>query len=300
MNDHRSGADPSDEFPKFAAWPKVSPGFQAMLKASSDAAVRPVFAELSKKLLGAGLSKPYLGEFSKLAVGPKVSPGFQAMLKASSDAAVRPVFAELSAGMQAVLQAHTQAVARPVFAELSKTLLGAGLSKPYLGEVTKLAAWQNMRAAIDVPAGRTLSERARFSDLLGQVGELSPAGTDGQATLADLAQLQAERRVAHEADQAILDLRDQFEQLVTIMQAVQQHQETEAQASRRLQVAALVATLAATILLALLPYLFPPRSTTTPPNPTAPPSSVTVPPGEPSTTRQVPSRPSRPQRPRGE
>src|SRR6266508_2855664 len=155
MNDHRSGADPSDEFPKFAAWPKVSPGFQAMLKASSDAAVRPVFAELSKTLLGAGLSKPYLGEFSKLAVGPKVSPGFQAMLKASSDAAVRPVFAELSAGMQAVLQAHTQAVARPVFAELSKKLLGAGLSKPYLGEVTKLAAWQNMRAAIDVPAGRT-------------------------------------------------------------------------------------------------------------------------------------------------
>src|SRR6266508_5137597 len=218
MNDHRNGADPSDEFPK-------------------------------------------------LAVGPKVSPGFQAMLKASSDAAVRPVFAELSAGMQAVLQAHTEAVARPVCAELSKTLLGAGLSKPYLGEVTKLAAWQNMRAAIDVPAGRTLSERARFSDLLGQVGELSPAGTDGQATLADLAQLQAERRVAHEADQAILDLRDQFEQLVTIMQAVQQHQETEAQASRRLQVAALVATLAATILLALHPYLFPPRSTTTPPTP---------------------------------
>src|SRR6266508_6970552 len=59
MNDHRNGADPSDEFPKFAAWPKVSPGFQAMLKASSDAAVRPVFAELSTKLLAAGLSNPY-------------------------------------------------------------------------------------------------------------------------------------------------------------------------------------------------------------------------------------------------
>jgi hypothetical protein len=148
MYDHRNGADPSDEFSKFAVGPKVSPGFQAMLKASSDAAVRPVFAELSRKLLGAGLSKSYLGEFSKL------------------------------------------------------------------------AAWPKMRAAIDVPAGRTLSERARFSDLLGQVGELPPAGTDGQATLADFAQLQAERRAAHEADQAILDLRDQFEQLVTIMQVV--------------------------------------------------------------------------------
>jgi hypothetical protein len=78
MSDHSNRADPSGEIPKFkfAVQPMISPGLQAMLKASSDAAV---FAGLSRKL-GAGLSKPYLGEFSKLAVGPKFSPGFQAVL----------------------------------------------------------------------------------------------------------------------------------------------------------------------------------------------------------------------------
>jgi hypothetical protein len=161
-------------------------------------------------------------------------------------------------------------------------------------EFAKLAARPMFTAVIDVPAGRTLSERARFTDLLGQAAKRWPAGTDGQAALADLAQHQAERQaVAHEADQAIVELRDQFEQLVTILQVAQQDQRLEARINRRLA----IATLAATILLALLSYLLPPRSATTSPTPTVPPPSVTSPSREGSTPRQVPPRPSKPQKP---
>jgi hypothetical protein len=314
-------------FAKLAGGTMVSPGFQAALRASSGsvlgAAMPKVFLgpALSKAFLGAGVSKAVLGDFGKLAGRPMVSPGLQAVLKARTDAAFRPLMADLSKsvlgaampnglgaefaklvgasmvspGLQAALNASTDARLRPLMEGLSKSVLGAGLPRPRLGaEFAKLAARPMFTAVIDVPAGRTLSERARFTDLLGQAAKRWPAGTDGQAALADLAQHQAERQaVAHEADQAIVELRDQFEQLVTILQVAQQDQRLEARINRRLA----IATLAATILLALLSYLLPPRSATTSPTPTVPPPSVTSPSREGSTPRQVPPRPSKPQKP---
>jgi hypothetical protein len=224
-----------------------------------------------------------LGEIAKLATRPMVSPGLQAALKAHTDAAFRPLMVDLS-----------RSALGP---GISKSVLGAGPFKGVSGDFAKLAARPVFNAAIDVPAGRTLSERARFADLLGQVTKLPPAGTDDQATLADLAQPQAKRQAAaHEADQAIVKLRDQFEQLVTVMQMAQQEQKLEARAIRRLA----IATLAAMILLALLPYLLPPRSATTTPTPTAPPPSVNSPFSERSTPRQLPPRPSKPRKPRSD
>ena len=257
---HRPG--PPAGVPKFAAGSMVSPALQAALKASTDARFRPLIESLSKSLV-AGLPRPELGAgVPKFAAGSMVSPALQAALKASTDARFRPLIESLS-----------------------KSLV-AGLPRPELGAgVPKFAVQPVLNAAIAVPAGRTVSERARFTDLLGQVGTLSPAGTDSEATLADLAQRQA---AAHEADQAIVELRDQFEQLVTMMQMAQQDQKLEARANRRLA----IATLAAMILLALLSYLFPPRSATTAPTPTAPPPSVTSTSSEGSTPRQVPPRPS--------
>jgi hypothetical protein len=224
----------------------VRPRLQAALKATTDARYRPLMADLSKSVLGAampkgvlgdGVSKAVLADFGKPPAGPMVSPGLQAALKASTDAAVRPLMADVT-----------------------NAFLGAGRPKVVLGDFAKLAARPVFNAAIDVPAGRTLSERARFTDLLGQAAKQWPAGADGQAALADLAQREAERQAAaHEADQAIVEVRDQFEQLVTIMQLAQQDQWLEARVNRRLA----IATLAATILLALLSYLLPPRSATT-------------------------------------
>jgi len=181
----------------------------------------------------------------------------------------------VSPGLQAALKASTDARFRPLMEGLNKSILGASLPRPGLGaEFAKLAARPAFNVAIDIPAGRTLAERARFTDLLGQAAKLPPAGTDDQTALADLAQRQAERQVAaYEADQAIVELRDQFEQLVTILQAAQQDQRDEARVNRRLA----IATLAATILVALVSYLLPPRSATTPPTPTVPPPSITSP-----------------------
>jgi hypothetical protein len=313
-------------FAKLAGATMVSPGLQAALKASSGsvlgAAMPKVFLgpAQSKAFLGAGVSKAVLGDFGKLAGRPMVSPGLQAVLKARTDAAFRPLMADLSRsvlgaampnglgaelaklvgvsmvspGLRAAFNASTDARLRPLMEGLSKSVLGAGLPRPGLGaEFAKLAARPVFTAVIGVPAGRTLSERARFTDLLGQAAKQWPAGTDGQAALADLAQRQA---VAHEADQAIVELRDQFEQLVTILQVAKQDQRLEARVNRRLA----VATLAATILLALLSYLLPPRSATTSPTPTVPPPSVTSPSREGSTPRQVSPRPSKPQKPRSD
>jgi hypothetical protein len=322
----------------------MSPGLQAALKASTDAAVRPLMAEVSKAflgtslpktflgggvpkvVLGVGLPRPELGGFAKLAGGTMVGPGLQAALKASSGsvlgAAMPKVFlgpalskAFLGAGVSKAvlgdfgklagrpmvspgLKARTDAAFRPLMADLSRSVLEAAMPNGLGAEFAKLAARPVFTAVIDVPAGRTLSERARFTDLLGQAAQQQwPAGTDGQAALADLAQRQAERQaVAHEADQAIVELRDQFEQLVTILQVAQQDQRLEARVNRRLA----IATLAATILLALLSYLLPPWSATTSPTPTVPPPSVTSPSREGSTPRQVPPRPSKPQKPRSD
>jgi hypothetical protein len=180
---------------------------------------------LSKAFLGAGLSKAVLGDFGKLAGRPMVNPGLQAVLKARTDAAFRPLMADLF-----------------------RSVLEAAMPNGLGAEFAKLAARPVFTAVIDVPAGRTLSERARFTNLLGQAAKHWPAGTDGQAALADLAQRQAERQaVAHEADQAIVELRDQFEQLVTILQVAQQDQRLEARVN-----------------------LLPPRSATTSPTPTVP------------------------------
>jgi hypothetical protein len=310
----------SGEVPSFAARSMVSPGLQAALKASIGGAFRPLMAEVSKALLGAGLPKevlgaglprPELGGFAKLAAGSMISPGLQAALKSSTDSKFRPLMGDrsksvldvampkallgaglprfrlgaeftklvggsmVSPGLQTALKASTDARFRPLMEGLNKSILGASLPRPGLGaEFAKLAARPVFNVAIDIPAGRTLGERARFTDLLGQVAKLPPAGSDGQAALADFAQRQAERQVAaYEADQAIVELRDQFEQLVTILQAAQQDQRHEARVNRRLA----IATLAATILVALVSYLLPPRSATTPPTPTAPPPSVTSP-----------------------
>jgi hypothetical protein len=262
------------DFGKLAGRPMVSPGLQAVLKARTDAAFRPLMADLFKSTLGAAMPKGLGAEFAKLVGGSMVGPGLRAALNASTDARLRPLIGGLS-----------------------KSVLGAG-PRPALGaEFAKLAARPVFNAVIDVPAGRTLSERARFTDLLGQAAKQWPAGTDGQAALADLAQRQAERQaVAHEADQAIVELRDQFEQLVTILQVAQQDQRHEARVNRRLA----IATLAATILLPLLLYLLPPRSVTTSPTPTVPPPSVTSPSREGSTPRQVPPGPSKPQKPRSD
>lgn len=264
-------------FAKLAAGTMISPGLQAALKSSTDAKFRPLMgdryksvldvampkalleAAMPKGLLGAGLPRFRLGaEFTKLVGGSMVSPGLQSALKASTDARFRPLMEGLN-----------------------KSILGASLPRPGLGaEFAKLAARPVFNVAIDIPAGRTLGDRARFTDLLGQAAKLPPAGTDGQAALADLAQRQAERQVAaYEADQAIVELRDQFEQLVTILEAAQQDQRHEARVNRRLA----IATLAATILVALISYLLPPRSATTPPTPTAPPPSATSPTREGST-----------------
>jgi hypothetical protein len=199
----------------------------------------------------------------------------------------------VSPGLQAALKASTEARYRPLMEGLSKSVLGAVVPKPDFGGIAKFVAQPVLNTAIDVPAGRTLSERAWFTDLLGQLGKLPPAGTDDQATLADLEQRQAERHAAaYRADQAIVELRNQVEQLVTIMQAAQQHQQMEARAMRRLA----IATLAATILVGLIAYLFPPRPATTSPTPTAP-SSVTTPARNGSTPRQVPPRTSKSRKP---
>jgi hypothetical protein len=295
MNDDSSQAGPCGEVSTFAARSMVSPGLQAVLKASTDARFGPLMADVSKAFLGVGLPRPELGGFAKLAAGPMVRPRLQAALKATTDARYRPLMADLSKsvlgaampkgvlgdgvskavladfgkppagpmvspGLQAALKASTDAAVRPLMADVTNAFLGAGRPKVVLGDFAKLAARPVFNAAIDVPAGRTLSERARFTDLLGQAAKQWPAGADGQAALADLAQREAERQAAaHEADQAIVEVRDQFEQLVTIMQLAQQDQWLEARVNRRLA----IATLAATILLALLSYLLPPRSATT-------------------------------------
>jgi hypothetical protein len=251
MIDGSSHADPSGEVPAFAAGSMISPKLQAALKASTEAKCRPVLEGLSKGALGTGLPKAVLGP----ALKERIDGPF-----------------------------------RLLTTDVSKMILEARLPKAAFGDFAKLAPGPVVKGPFHGSAGRTVGDRARFSDLLGQVGELPPLGTDSQATLEELGQVQTERRIAHKADEAILDLRDHFAQLVSIMQAVQQDQEGQARVNRRLQ----AATLAATILLALISYLLPPRSANAPPNRTVPPSSVTVPPGQGSTTRQISPRPAPP------
>ena len=125
MNDDTSPSGPSGEGPRFAARSMMSPGLQAALKASTDAAVRPMMAEVSKAFLGASLPKtflgggvpkvvlgvgpprPELGGFAKLAGGTMVGPGLQAALKASSGSVLG--------------------------AAMPKVFLGPALSKAFLG-----------------------------------------------------------------------------------------------------------------------------------------------------------------------
>jgi hypothetical protein len=61
MTDDTSPSGSSGEIPRFAARSMMSLGIKAMLKASTDAAVRPLMAEVSKAFLGASLPKTFLG-----------------------------------------------------------------------------------------------------------------------------------------------------------------------------------------------------------------------------------------------
>jgi hypothetical protein len=69
MNDDSSQAGPCGEVSTFAARSMVSPGLQAVLKASTDARFGPLMADVSKTFLGVGLPRPELGGFAKLAAG---------------------------------------------------------------------------------------------------------------------------------------------------------------------------------------------------------------------------------------
>jgi hypothetical protein len=169
MSDHSNRADPSGEIPKFkfAVQPMISPGLQAMLKASSDAAV---FAGLSRKL-GAGLSKPYLGEFSKLAVGPKFSPGFQAVLTRRFGEAFRQAagvdtrrFA-LAAGVDT--RRFGEAFRQAAGVDTRRFALAAGVDTRRFGEAFSLMSVEITAAALVQPVDEVSPREAALARALG-------------------------------------------------------------------------------------------------------------------------------------